>query len=289
MNPLFLRSRRVLGSLALVTALVATSAVPAHAAVSSVPSTTVSTASSAASAALKSAIPKVLGSARVGATLTARPGSWTSGTSFSYQWLRNGTSIPQATRSAYALTAADLGRQISLKVTGKKSGYSTVSKTSGKTGKVKVGTLKGATPRVTGTTKVGSTLKVSRGIWSTGVAFSYQWLRNGKAIAKATGTGYKLVAADTSKKISVKVTAKRVGYSTLARTSAPVGPIKAKTTSNRAAPKGKNCPSSHPIKGNASSGIYHVPSGAYYSRTVPEECFKTEAAAKAAGYRKSKR
>ncbi|GAA2074591.1 hypothetical protein GCM10009725_03980 [Aeromicrobium tamlense] len=50
-----------------------------------------------------------------------------------------------------------------------------------------------------------------------------------------------------------------------------------------------DCPSSHPIKGNASSMIYHVPGGAYYDRTKPEECFATEGAAKAAGYRKSQR
>jgi hypothetical protein len=58
---------------------------------------------------------------------------------------------------------------------------------------------------------------------------------------------------------------------------------------SRVTPNGWNCPSSHPIKGNASSMIYHVPGGAYYSRTNPEECFATESAAKSAGYRKSKR
>ncbi|MTB88440.1 hypothetical protein H9L21_01045 [Aeromicrobium senzhongii] len=52
---------------------------------------------------------------------------------------------------------------------------------------------------------------------------------------------------------------------------------------------GYDCPSSHPIKGNASSMIYHVPSGAYYSRTKPEECFASESAARSAGYRKSQR
>lgn len=52
---------------------------------------------------------------------------------------------------------------------------------------------------------------------------------------------------------------------------------------------GYNCPAGYPIKGNADSMIYHVPGGAYYSRTIPEECFATESAARAAGYRKSKR
>lgn len=45
------------------------------------------------------------------------------------------------------------------------------------------------------------------------------------------------------------------------------------------------------IKGNiGSSGkIYHVPGGSFYDRTNAEECFENEAAAVAAGYRKSSR
>ncbi|WP_456300410.1 sunset domain-containing protein [Tessaracoccus coleopterorum] len=42
------------------------------------------------------------------------------------------------------------------------------------------------------------------------------------------------------------------------------------------------------MKGNANSGIYHMPGQRYYSKTKPEECFAKESAAKAAGYRKAK-
>jgi hypothetical protein len=49
-----------------------------------------------------------------------------------------------------------------------------------------------------------------------------------------------------------------------------------------------NCPSWAPIKGNASSMIYHLPGQAFYTRTKPEDCFRTESAARDAGYRKSK-
>jgi hypothetical protein len=51
---------------------------------------------------------------------------------------------------------------------------------------------------------------------------------------------------------------------------------------------GKNCPSSHPIKGNKSAAgelIYHVPGGATYAATQPEECFSSRASAEDAGYR----
>ena len=48
------------------------------------------------------------------------------------------------------------------------------------------------------------------------------------------------------------------------------------------------CPKWAPIKGNASSMIYHLPGQAFYTRTKPEDCFSTQHAAKKAGYRKSK-
>lgn len=46
------------------------------------------------------------------------------------------------------------------------------------------------------------------------------------------------------------------------------------------------------VKGNISSSgekIYHVETGAYFDRTIPEECFNTEEQAELAGFRKSKR
>jgi hypothetical protein len=54
-------------------------------------------------------------------------------------------------------------------------------------------------------------------------------------------------------------------------------------------PDGWDCPSWAPIKGNESSHIYHMPSGAFYDRTNPEICFSSQGAARHAGYRKSKR
>jgi micrococcal nuclease len=50
-----------------------------------------------------------------------------------------------------------------------------------------------------------------------------------------------------------------------------------------------DCPPDKPIKGNAQSMIYHVPSGDFYEKTKPEVCFAAERDAEAAGYRKSKR
>jgi len=49
------------------------------------------------------------------------------------------------------------------------------------------------------------------------------------------------------------------------------------------------CPLTHPVKGNADSGIFHVPGGTSYERTVPERCYASEADAEADGFRKAKR
>ena len=58
--------------------------------------------------------------------------------------------------------------------------------------------------------------------------------------------------------------------------------------SGAVSPRGKNCPSSAPIKGNRSSMIYHQPGQRYYDVTVPEACFRNTASAEAAGYRAAK-
>lgn len=47
------------------------------------------------------------------------------------------------------------------------------------------------------------------------------------------------------------------------------------------------CPSFAPIKGNESSMLYHLPSSPWYAATTPEKCFRTEAAARAAGFRRA--
>jgi hypothetical protein len=118
------------------------------------------------------------------------------------------------------LKAADKGKKITVTVTGTKSGYATVSKTSVATGKVAAGTLTSVKPKITGTVKVGKKLTAKPGTWKpSGVKLSYQWLRNGKAIKGATKSTYKLVKSDKRKKITVKVTGKKAGYTSKSATS----------------------------------------------------------------------
>jgi hypothetical protein len=76
-----------------------------------------------------------------------------------------------------------------------------------------------STPKITGTAKVGKTLKVKVGAWRPAPAFRYQWYANDKAIKGATKPSYKLKKAQKGKKIKVKVTATKSGYETETRIS----------------------------------------------------------------------
>ncbi|WP_336660866.1 sunset domain-containing protein [Leucobacter sp. USHLN153] len=227
---------------------------------------------------------KATGSALVGSKLTAKPGTWTSGTKFSYQWYANGKAISKAQKSTFKVTNSQRDKAITVKITGKKSGYTTVAKTSSPIKKVP----RSATPAISGTKTLGSTLTAKTGTWSKGTKFTYRWYANGTLVKSGASSKLKLTSSHLGKSIKVKVTGKKGGYTTATTTSKATANI---TYPSRTTPSGGswNCPAWAPIKGNASSMIYHVPGGAFYSRTNPEECFSTPRAAEKAGYRASLR
>ncbi len=151
----------------------------------------------------------------VGATLTSTPPSWNQAdVAMTYQWLRDGQPISGATGTTYVLTVADFGKAISLRVTGRRSGFS-----DGETVSTAIGTTAGgalqatAQPAITGTPKSGSSVAVATGTWSQpGPTFTYQWLRTGAPIAGATNQNYVLTPADAGKDISVTVLASKSGF-----------------------------------------------------------------------------
>ena len=56
----------------------------------------------------------------------------------------------------------------------------------------------------------------------------------------------------------------------------------------RCRPVDGECPDGYPVKANDNSGIYHVPGGRFYGRTVPERCYARAEDAEADGYRAAK-
>lgn len=190
------------------------------------PSTAESSAVKIAAGTLSTATPRISGTARVGTTLTVVTGSWTSGTTLSYQWFVDGKAISGQTARTFKPRSVDLGKAVSVRVTGTLAGYSTVAKTSARSKAVVRGTFTSApTPRISGTARTGQTLRVVAGTWSPSARLSYQWRVDGKAVSGATGSSYKVRAADRGKRIAVTVTGRRDGYSTTSRTSASTSKV----------------------------------------------------------------
>lgn len=81
--------------------------------------------------------PKITGTARVGKTLKVKVGSWSPRPSYRYQWYANGKKITKkGAKSSFKLTSKQKGKRITVRVTGTKSGYATVTKASRPTKKV---------------------------------------------------------------------------------------------------------------------------------------------------------
>jgi len=173
------------------------------------------------------AAPRVTGTAKVGARLSATPGTYSvGGVATSYQWLRRGAAIVGATSSSYTPTVKDLGAGLSVKVTASRSGYRTMTAVSTATAPVARGTVAvrkkpAVTAKVKGhdravkKAKVRTRLTVSRGTYGVaGTVVTYRWLRGGRAIKHATKARYTLTKKDRGKKVRVRVTVRKSGYTT---------------------------------------------------------------------------
>ena len=61
-------------------------------------------------------LPSLPATSTVGQKLTLNPGVWTETPTFTYQWLRNGTTIAGAVGTTYTVTAADAGTDLTVRV-----------------------------------------------------------------------------------------------------------------------------------------------------------------------------
>ena len=81
------------------------------------------------------------------------------------------------------------------------------------------------TPTISGTLGVSLTLTANTGTWSPAPKFTYQWLRNGSPISRATRATYKVVSADVGSRLSVSVTATLRNFQTKTLTSAETSTV----------------------------------------------------------------
>ncbi|MDR0518886.1 MAG: hypothetical protein LBG82_02355 [Clostridiales Family XIII bacterium] len=184
--------------------------------------------------------PEVSGAAKVGGVLSVSAPAWSpAATKLAYQWYSGGAAVAGATGSTYAVGASDVGSSIHVVVTGARTNYAAVQRASAPTPPVVsdppaapavtnpvpvIPSLskfaKAPAPKISGTAKVGKTLKASVGKWSPKpTKFTYRWYANGKEIKGAVKASLKLKKAQKGKRITVRVTAIRANYSTIIKTS----------------------------------------------------------------------
>lgn len=110
-------------------------------------------------------------------------------------------------------------------------------------------------PKITGKGQVGASLTASSGSWSvSGVGLAYQWSANGKPIASATASSYRVAAADAGAKITVTVTASKTGYVSASASSAPIVIEKPKPGHGGGSPTPPGHGSPHPGSGHPGTG-----------------------------------
>lgn len=166
--------------------------------------------------------PSVKGTPRVGGIVRVDPGRWDlAGLALTYQWRVDGRPIAGATGTSLRVQPGHRSRRLSVVVTARKEGHFGSRVTTARSAAVKLGTLRQSTgTRITGTTRVGRTLRAHPGRWSPeATRVRYQWRADGKAIPRATRSTFRLTSRQAGKRISVKVTASRTGYATATRTT----------------------------------------------------------------------
>jgi surface antigen len=158
------------------------------------------------------ALPTIQGTPEVGTTLTLTPSSWSPQPARTVtQWYADEQPLPGATGATLTLAREHLGKRISARVVASKKGYRKSRSTAAETTPVLAEPVRIVKPsRLTGSPVVGERLTVRPGrVRPRDASATYQWLREGRPIAKATNRTYTVRRGDLGRGLSVEVTLKR--------------------------------------------------------------------------------
>ncbi len=176
-----------------------------------------------------SQVPEMSGIPTVGVQLAVGTGTWSpasSATTYSYQWMLDRGSVAGATSRTFTPTEAMLGRNLSVKVTARRSGYTTTSTTVPGVDVWPVTLRQQQAPKISGTPKVGQPLSVSSGVFFPRPdEHAYRWLAGGVAIKGATGTRFTPAAAHRGQKITAEVTVRHPDYDAVVAKTSPTAAV----------------------------------------------------------------
>jgi large repetitive protein len=163
----------------------------------------------------------ITGTGFYGSTLQLTPPTWDiGGVTTTYQWFRDTSAVSGQTGTSYVVGASDMGKSITVKATGTKTGYVNGTSVSNAIAAALNPAPAATTPiALSGGSPVGSVLTMTPPTWDTaGVTVTYQWFRDATAFTNAATT-YTTVSGDVGKTITVKATATKTGYANGVSTS----------------------------------------------------------------------
>jgi hypothetical protein len=180
-----------------------------------------------------SVAPSIVGTPAQNVTSTCSEGTWSGASTFTYQWFKNGTAIPGATASTYAVLPADnlSGLQCEVIATNGAGSVALISASKNvgvPSPAVPTGTASLSVPNAAGGIVVGSQFACSATSTVANIpnTITYQWLRSGAPIAGATSASYVIVAADAGQLIQCQATATTIeGAGSAVTTPAQIAPV----------------------------------------------------------------
>lgn len=143
------------------------------------------------------------------------PGSSARADAVGYQWYVAGRRVRGATSRTFVCGRAYVGKRISVWVTATRAGYPALVSTSGASHPV--GTFwRSAAPRIAAASvRAGRVVRatVNRASWAPSpTRFDYRWYLDGKPVAGATRSTFRVPTKYRGHRVSVRVTARKAGY-----------------------------------------------------------------------------
>ncbi|HEX5918070.1 MAG TPA: CHAP domain-containing protein [Nocardioides sp.] len=175
-------------------------------------------------------VPTIQGAPEVGTTLSLTPAVWApQPAKVVTQWYADGAPLPGATGATLTLTRDQIGKKISARVTGSSKGYRKSRSVAPETAPVLAKPIALLSPsRVKGAPEVANRLVVKPGrVRPDDAATTYQWLRDGRPIAKATKRTYTVRRGDLGRGLSVEVSWSRRNFRLTTETIAVASPVTA--------------------------------------------------------------
>jgi hypothetical protein len=189
---------------------------------SSAPGSSTSAASTGTGPGPSLIVPPVQGTPRVGETLSVGLVTARLGSTLTYQWLRDGRLIADATRASYDVVPADAGHALAVQVYELLAGYPPITAVSAPVEIAGARFARATPPSIHGTALVGRTLTAVIAAWTPGATFAFEWLLDGMPIPGAVERTLKLEPAYAKHRLAVRVTGRRFGYSAHAMVSPAV-------------------------------------------------------------------